>query len=279
MASAMAATMAAATTAPAATAVAAAATGLRGRQGGKVRTWQRGRQRGKRGDAVRAAAAADLQGRCEGVEGAGARVDVQAGVRRVGFAATGFDTGPGPRHAAPAEQPIWALLAAMNGTCSRSAHNLCVGAPGWRTGPAALTRAGSPVPPAAALRRHFRSNIPQCCCYLSWRQVNPLPLVTWRPHLEFWRSASGAANRLNWECIYLCEDIPTINRVCARVPGSDCAPTAADAHSSRHSNGKPPSETTRGVLASALLTMPAQKGHIPFVRAAGPRRWCAARSP
>ena len=56
-----------------------------------------------------------------------------------------------------------------------------------------------------------------------------------------------------------------LNRVCARVPGSDCTPTAADAHSSRHSNVKPPSETTRGVLASALLTMPAHKGHIPLL--------------
>ena len=168
-----------------------------------------------------------------------------------------FDTGPGPRHAAPAEQPIWALLAAMNGACSRSAHNLCVGAPGWRTGPAALTRAGSPVPPAAVLRRHFRSNIPQCCCYLSWRQVNPLPLATWYTPVELWNRAPAAANRLYMGCKYPYEDIPTINRVCARVPRSDCTPTAADVHSSRHSNGKPPSETTRGLLASARLSMPA----------------------
>ena len=79
--------------------------------------------------------------------------------------------------------------------------------------------------------------------------------------------------------MYPYDEIPTINWVCARVPRSDCTPTAADAHSSKHSNVKPPSETTRGVLASALLTMPAHKGHIPLGRAAGPRRSCAARSP
>ena len=52
-----------------------------------------------------------MKASCVGVEGAGVREEVQAAVGEVG-AATGFDTGPGPRHAAPAEQPTRALLAA-----------------------------------------------------------------------------------------------------------------------------------------------------------------------
>ena len=135
--------------------VAAAAANLRGKRRGKVRgSGGKGGSKGSNGKGMQRGDSGKrftCEGSCEGLEGAGVREEVQAGVEDVGFAATGFYTGPGPRHAAPAEQPIWALLAALR-ACVADLHK----ARAW------AHRAGGPAQAAPPEQHHLCSPLQLC---------------------------------------------------------------------------------------------------------------------
>ena len=188
---------------------------------------------GSCGEAARAAAAACLRWPLRGRTG-----------RRPppgSSAATGSETGAqGPRRAAPCRSSPKGLSSRQ--TLLFRAYDGYKLPDEQRFERRLGTATGSPCPrsiacavccsSAAVGSARGRSHVLcRCCGYLLGRL-----LAIWCGVSARWYSGSAAANRLRWGFMYRLETIPIVNRGCARISASHCTPTAAETHSSGHSN-------------------------------------------